>query len=510
MKKIILSEEQSKNLANILKEDMGVQQMPVDKKMNKPFYVDPEKVKIVKKYLDGGFTPHDFEKVGDDGYPVKCKIITMNASNGEPLKLMYKEQLKDLLIDKFQKMFLDRIEREMFLSQVLDDWLNDKISVHGMLSKNMLSEMTSNEIAAEGENVNLSPTDKQKEAGNYKMGHVSVKGLAITIENPKGSVRCGKDKDGNEWKRVMKNHYGYFRNTSGNGKDGDAVDVFIGPHPDDFETVYVVDQKVDGEFDESKVMLGFYSKEEAKDAYLSNYDAEWKGFWKITGVSLRTFRRWLYRARKQRKPFFDYVTIKRQKLEENHISEEGYNEIKMVGRLFDEKAAMEIVEELKAAGIYAYNMGVSVYVMIEQDDMSQSYIDEVLEYAERLIREYEKTHSDSIDKSYSLQESYVVSDLDSNGWRIARRDDGMANLVNDETGEFASDEWFNWIGYPSEKGVSIVQKNGLGYNLMKIGGKILLPKWQDDVWDTNDPYVFRIIDGMDEYKIDLEDEINGD
>ena len=76
MKKIILSEEQSKNLANILKEDMGVQQMLVDKKMNKPFYVDPEKVKIVKKYLDGGFTPHDFEKVGDDGYPVKCKIIT--------------------------------------------------------------------------------------------------------------------------------------------------------------------------------------------------------------------------------------------------------------------------------------------------------------------------------------------------------------------------------------------------------------------------------------------------
>lgn len=37
--------------------------------------------------------------------------------------------------------------------------------------------------------INLAPTDAQKEAGNYKKGHVWIQGLDITIENPKGSVR---------------------------------------------------------------------------------------------------------------------------------------------------------------------------------------------------------------------------------------------------------------------------------------------------------------------------------
>ena len=109
MKKIILSESQSIQLAKILNEsETQVQQMPVDKKMNKPYFVNPDKVKVVKKFLDNGFTAHDFERVGANGFPEKIKIITMNASNGTPLKPMYKDQVKDLLIDKFQNMFLDK------------------------------------------------------------------------------------------------------------------------------------------------------------------------------------------------------------------------------------------------------------------------------------------------------------------------------------------------------------------------------------------------------------------
>ena len=114
----------------------------------------------------------------------------------------------------------------------------------------------------------------------------------------------------------MKNHYGYFKKTSGNGKDGDAVDVFIGPNPEEAVTVYVVDQNnKSGEFDESKVMLGFKSITDAKEAYLSNYSKDWEGFRDITGVGILTFKRWLYRKHKQRKPFADYVMIKNKKLE---------------------------------------------------------------------------------------------------------------------------------------------------------------------------------------------------
>ena len=175
-----------------------------------------------------------------------------------------------------------------------------------------LLETTTEEIDAACKDVNVNPTEKQKEAGNYRMGHFCIKGMNITIENPKGSYRYYKNANGSEGKIKMKNHYGYFTNTSGNGYDGDAVDVFIGKHPEDFEFVFVIDQnKRDGSFDESKVMLGFKSAEEAKKAYLSNFSKGWKGFRDITAVSLELFKKWLYRGKKQRKPFAEYVKMKK-------------------------------------------------------------------------------------------------------------------------------------------------------------------------------------------------------
>ena len=168
------------------------------------------------------------------------------------------------------------------------------------------------DIEKEAGKVNTTPTKPQKEAGNYSMGHISVKGMKIAIENPRGSRRYYGD-DGDYV--IMSNHYGYFNVTK--GKDGDAVDVFLGPDIEDFDTVYCIDQNnEDGEFDETKVMLGFKSKEEAKEAYLRNYDSDWNGFRDITAVSLKVFKRWLYRGRKQRQPFADYVYIRKKKLDE--------------------------------------------------------------------------------------------------------------------------------------------------------------------------------------------------
>jgi hypothetical protein len=150
------------------------------------------------------------------------------------------------------------------------------------------------------------PTDAQKEAGNYKKGHVNIHGFRITIENPKGSYRKGKDEKGKEWKTLMHNDYGYFTRTL--GKDGDAVDVFIGPNIDS-DKIFPIDQYIGGKFDETKVMLGFDSKEEAKKAYLSNYEKDWKGFKYITEVDTDTFKEWLYNGRRQRKPFAKYKML---------------------------------------------------------------------------------------------------------------------------------------------------------------------------------------------------------
>jgi hypothetical protein len=180
--------------------------------------------------------------------------------------------------------------------------------------KTLVFEMSQSEIDKRSNDADLTPTEGQKAANNYRHGHIYVKGMKISIENPKGSKRIWKDKDGKEGYTTMKHHYGYFKGTSGNGKDGDAVDVFIGNNTENFSVVYVVDQKINGQFDESKVMLGFNNKEEAKQAYLSNYSKDWKGFMHITGVSIPTFKKWLYRGNKQQKPFYTYVAIKKKKL----------------------------------------------------------------------------------------------------------------------------------------------------------------------------------------------------
>ena len=202
--------------------------------------------------------------------------------------------------------------------------------------KKLLSEITSEEINDKCKDINLNPTDSQKEASNYKMGHISVKGMKIAIENPIGSKRYYTE-DGEKKYNIMKNHYGYFNVTK--GKDGDAVDVFIGPDIEDFENVYCVDQSNDkGEFDETKVMLGFKSKKDAKKAYFANFSPGWDGFMSITGVSLKVFKKWLYRGRKQRQPFADYVYIKKKQLQENRLLKEEFDKINNALLLIKDKA----------------------------------------------------------------------------------------------------------------------------------------------------------------------------
>lgn len=387
-RRFIINEEQEKELIRRINEE--VYQMPVDKKMNKPYCINPEKVLIVKKFLDKTFKVHDFEKIGSNGMPIITKVFSMNASNGEPLKYMYKTQLHDLLIDRFQNMFLDKTERSLFLKQVIEDWMNGTIGIFGTLSKNSLMENTIEEIDLIANDTNTNPTEKQKEAGNYKMGHIRIKGMPISIENPKGSYRTYKEEDGTEGKIKMKNHYGYFTNTTAQGKDRDAVDVFIGPNVEDFDYVYVIDQNNDkGEFDESKVMLGFNSKEHAKNAYLSNYSSDWDGFRSITKVSIRTFKKWLYRNHKQNKPFSEYYVIQKQKLDEsfnfneNIVDDENGITNQIINAGYPELAE-EIADAINKKGVYAFTNNNLVFASIEEDDEDISYYNKTVENCKKL------------------------------------------------------------------------------------------------------------------------------
>ena len=163
---------------------------------------------------------------------------------------------------------------------------------------------------AEEAKVDTNPTEKQKEAGNYKKGHIKVDGLDITIEQPKGSVRRGTDANGKEWETEMHNTYGYIKGTE--GVDGDHIDIFLSDNPTE-GNVYVVDQvNKDGSFDEHKVMYGFPNVESAKQAYLSNYEDGWQGLGNITEVSKEDFKKWINSSKRKTKPFAEYTSVKTQ------------------------------------------------------------------------------------------------------------------------------------------------------------------------------------------------------
>lgn len=215
--------------------------------------------------------------------------------------------------EEFLSLYKDRMlesvakASEKYLPEVFE-YLNNRFNT--ALEKKRKADTTAREIAAAESEVNTEPTEAQKKAGNYKMGHVVIDGLEISIENPKGSMRRGKDTDGTHWETEMKNTYGYIKGTT--GVDGDKIDVFLSDNPTDGD-VYVVDQyNPDGTFDEHKVMYGFTSATEAEAAYLSNYSADWAKGRKVvvTGVTREEFKKWLDASDRKKKPFAHYKELK--------------------------------------------------------------------------------------------------------------------------------------------------------------------------------------------------------
>ena len=179
-------------------------------------------------------------------------------------------------------------------------------------------------IEAASAEVNTEPTEAQKEAGNYKKGHVQVGTFDITIEQPEGSIRRGTDADGKKWEIKMHNTYGYFRGTE--GVDGDHIDVFLSNDIDGWNgrKVFVVDQyNPDGTFDEHKVMLGFNDMDEAKSDYLANYEKGWENGRRITvsTTNLEDFEKWIDSSHRKTKPFSEYSSVDKETVSTDKGSE---------------------------------------------------------------------------------------------------------------------------------------------------------------------------------------------
>ncbi|WP_192922883.1 LPD38 domain-containing protein [Parabacteroides merdae] len=188
----------------------------------------------------------------------------------------------------------------------------------------------SEKIADAEANTDINPTEAQKEAGNYKKGHVRVGTFDISIEQPKGSVRSGVDANGKKWETTMQNTYGYIRGTE--GVDGDHIDVFLSDDIDGWNgrKAFVVDQyNEDGSFDEHKVMLGFNEAADAETAYFANYDKDWAKKHKtvVTPVNLEDFEKWIGSSHRKTKAFAEYKSVKTEDVPqkvESSVSGNGY------------------------------------------------------------------------------------------------------------------------------------------------------------------------------------------
>ena len=102
--------------------------------------VNNELVKSIVKYLKKHFRPVKYDDINADGEVVQPYAIQMLSMDGEPLQTISVEVLADKIDGVFQKKIKDDSDRKKFYRQIIDDWINGKISREGILSVNTIKE----------------------------------------------------------------------------------------------------------------------------------------------------------------------------------------------------------------------------------------------------------------------------------------------------------------------------------------------------------------------------------
>lgn len=303
------------------------------------------------------------------------------------------------------------------------------------------------------------PTEAQKKSGNYKKGHVKFGGYDYTIENPKGSYRSGVDENGKEWKQKMNDTYGYIRGKF--GKDGDHLDMFINDKADLDSwngDVFVVDQvNQDGTFDEHKVMYGYDSLDEAKKAYLSNYEKGWTGLGNITPVSKAGFDKWLDKSNRKLKPFADYADItSKTNMDTAPSSFEEFLEhpaVRYSIRNEKERAAAEVPDNLGEdvrKGIENAGLPMYDYDPTKEGDRSRAFNEAI-------------NSSDNIRFSLKEEKEKIVSDAKANGTYMTAPNGEKTKLNAEQWVTVRTTNFKNWFGdwkNDPENASKVVDKNG--------------------------------------------------
>ncbi len=251
--------------------------------------------KITERGEQFGYTLGAVRSCDPAGWPEvsRCWMIEVRSPELEKLRKSYGLSALPKVDFKFHVTFAIR---------------KTKVTQAGPVTKLVKQGTLAQDLATARRKTKPPVSEAQADAGNYPKGKVRMHGFTIAIETGKGQTRSGTDPDGSTWSVTMVHDYGDIKRTS--GKDGDPVDVFIGPDPDT-ELVFVVDQlDVDGEFDEHKVMMGFKTLQDAREGYLANYEDGWEDhIGTIVSLTIPQFTWWLERGR-AKKPVADTKTVK--------------------------------------------------------------------------------------------------------------------------------------------------------------------------------------------------------
>ena len=100
----------------------------------KVYPVEPEKVLVVKKYLDKNFIRGNYSNINANGDIENAPIAGMkNQMTGKVEINMYKSQVFDKVEAEVKDIYEDKVRRTKFLKTVLDYWFKNKISANGLL-----------------------------------------------------------------------------------------------------------------------------------------------------------------------------------------------------------------------------------------------------------------------------------------------------------------------------------------------------------------------------------------
>ena len=131
MKTVYITEEQEREISKRI--------------MSEALVVNSNQVSDIVNYLNQFYLPGiDYSgDIGNNGLPCSTLEITY-VVNGQPLQKLKREELLDVIDDKFRNFVKDDASRKAYFAKIIEDWLNKKVKKTGQLTVNVITDKVIN------------------------------------------------------------------------------------------------------------------------------------------------------------------------------------------------------------------------------------------------------------------------------------------------------------------------------------------------------------------------------